>query len=245
MRIFLLALALSCWAFSRPTPAYEEALVAYFSFNSCDGRDDSGRGSFAQPQGNVRCWCGVEDEGLLFDGESAHLIFNGPVNDYFTTSDFTISFYIKPEMRSAFPLSLLSKRADCGEEQFLDILLDYSQREISTLFQETEFKYFPGLSPEPTASGWLHFALVREGARARTYINGHLRRESTRCSGVNIANAAPLSFADSPCTDTGRARRFRGVLDELRVFDRALTHEEILDLYRQYPIENAQMDCYS
>jgi hypothetical protein len=62
---------------------------------------------------------------------------------------------------------------------------------------------------------------------------------------VDISNTAPLSFANSPCVETGRARRFRGVLDELRVFDRALTNEEVQNLYQRHPIENAQMDCYS
>lgn len=245
MRILLLALLLASVAFSRPMPAYEEAQIAYFSFNSCDARDDSGQGSFGILEGNVRCWCGVEDEGLLFDGETAYLTFQGLVNNYFSTSDFTISFYFKPEMRSAFPISLLSKRGDCGEDFLLDILLDYSRQEITTLVQQSEHRYYGNLSPEPREGGWQHFALVREGTRARTYVNGIPQRESFRCSGVDISNEAPLAFGNSPCVQTGRARRFRGVLDELRVFDRALTDEEILDLYRRHPIENAQMDCYS
>lgn len=223
----------------------DQGLVAYFSFNSCDARDDSGNGSYGILKGNVNCWCGVEDEGLLLDGQSAYIEFQGPVNDYFTTSDFTLSFYFKPEARSVFPLSLLSKREDCGEDHFLDILLNFTQDEVTTHLQQSAVKYFSNLSPAPAEGNWMHFALVREGVYARTYINGTLQRESRRCSGIDISNDAPLSIGNSPCIQTGRARRFRGVLDELRVYDRALKEDEIKTLYELFPVENAQMDCVS
>ena len=51
-----------------------------------------------------------------------------------------------------------------------------------------------------------------------------------------------LAFSNSPCLGQS-SRRFKGVLDELRVYDRALTEEEIERLYDMYPVENAQMDC--
>ncbi len=242
---YLLSIALLCLGATSYSPSLEQGLVAHFTFNECDARDDSGNGSYGILRGNVNCWCGVEDEGLLLDGESAFVELQGPVNDYFTTSDFTLSFYFKPEARSAFPLSLVGKREACGEDYFLDILFNSSQQEITTLFQQSEFKYFANLSPTIPSGNWMHFTLVREGVYARTYINGTLQRESRRCSGVDISNDAPLSIGNSPCIMSGRARRFRGVIDELRVYDRSLSEEEVLQLYRLYPVENAQMDCVS
>lgn len=221
----------------------EEGLVAYYSFNFCDARDESGNGSDGKLFGSVGCWCGIEDDGLLLDGAQSYIEFPGKVNRYFNTSDFTVSFYFKAEQYMVFRQSLLSKREDCDEFNMLDLMLDLNSREVSTAVHETPDKYYAGLSPALDTTTWVHFALVREGTRAFTYINGELHRESFRCSGVDISNGAVLSFSNSPCVQNGRARRFKGVLDQLRIYSRALSQEEVRRLYREYPVENAVMDC--
>ncbi|MCO6480819.1 MAG: LamG domain-containing protein [Phaeodactylibacter sp.] len=226
-----------------PHSRLEEGLVAYYSFNACDARDDSGNGSDGALVGGVGCWCGIEDDGLLLDGARSYIEFPGKVNRYFNTSDFTVSFYFKAEQYLVFQQSLLSKREDCDEFGMLDVMLDLNKREVATAVHETPDKYYGGLSPALDTTGWIHFALAREGTRAFTYINGELHRESFRCSGVDISNNAVLSFSNSPCVQNGRARRFKGVLDQLRVYSRALSPEEVRELYREYPVENAVMDC--
>lgn len=223
----------------------KKGLVAYYSFNECDGRDDSTNNTAATLVGKVNCWCGVDDDGLLLDGVNAYLEFHGIVNRYFTTSDFTLSFYIKPEGYSVFRQSLFSKREDCSEYNMLDLFFDRGKHEIETKVHETPRKFYPGLSPDTEDSGWMHFVLTREGFRAFTYINGQLQREGYRCSGVDISNEAVLSFSNSPCIEGGTIRRFKGIIDEVRVYDHALSKEEVKRLYDLFPIENAQMDCVS
>lgn len=222
-----------------------EGLVAHYTFNHCDARDDSGNGNTGQLIGNVSCWCGVEDDGLLFDGSRSYVEFTGIVNQYFSTTDFSISFYFKPEGYTTFPQSLLSKREACSEYNMLDMLLDLNQKAVSTMVHETPLKYYPGLSPNLPGDGWVHVALVREGLHAYTYINGLLHRRSDRCSGVDISNEALLSFGNSPCVEQGRARPFKGILDELRVYDRAISAREVQQIYDRTPIEKSNMDCYT
>jgi hypothetical protein len=220
-------------------------LVAHYTFNECDARDDSGNGSHGRLFGSVSCWCGVEDDGLLLDGVNDYVEFHGAVNDYFGATDFTLSYYFKAEQYMIFQQSLFSKRADCTEYNMLDFLLDLNNKEIKTYLHETPHKYYGTLSPAVLTSGWHHIALVREGLKASTYINGQLQREGYRCNGIDLSNNAVLSFSNSPCVASGRVRRFRGVLDEVRVYDRALSKDEIEQLYRLYPVENAAMDCVS
>lgn len=220
----------------------DDGLVAWYSFDSCDARDDSGNGSDGKMYGTVECWCGVKNDGLLLDGKNDYIVFEGLVNRYFNTSDFTISFYFRPTGKTLFKQSLLSKRADCGDSLMLDIkILD---TEIDVDFHETESKDFPGLSTYLEGNQWYHYTLVREGTQSFSYINGGLRQKSRRCSGVDISNDAPLSIGNSPCLGGG-IRRFRGVIDELRVYDRALPEEEVMQLYDENPIEQAQQDCFS
>ncbi len=226
-----------------PLDPLQDGLVAYYTFNQCDARDDSGGDSNGKLFGKVGCWCGIEDKGLLFDGTNGYVEFYGAVNDYFQTSDFTISFYFKPDQYSIFRQSMLSKRMECDEYQMLDLLLDMNQKEINTNVYETPGKYYPNISPALVSNGWHHIVLVRDGFMAQTFINGDLQREGLRCSGVDITNEAVLSFANSPCINAKGVRRFKGILDELRIYNRALSSEEVRALYQLYPIENPMMDC--
>lgn len=226
-------------------PGKETGLVAYYSFDQCDARDETGGGSDGIIHGHVECFCGVEENGLLFDGQGAHLEFGGRVNRVFTTTDFTVSFYFRPLQYTTFPQSLLGKRTACDEQNMFDFRLDLNQQQMLVEVHETEHKFYPELSPRLDSTTWMHIALVRAGNRAYTYINGALRRESYRCSGVDLSNSTPLSFSHSPCIRHGRTLPFKGILDELRVYDRALEPDEILALYALHPVESAETDCYT
>jgi len=226
-----------------PDPNY--GLVAYYSFDKCDARDDSGNGCEGILYGNPSCWCGIDNNGLLLDGKNDYVEFTGVVNRCFTTSDFTVSFYFKAEKKSIFKQSLLSKRSDCAPEYVFDIQLDQQSQKIQTDVLQEEGINYGEISPDCKEVGWYHYALVREGRHAHTYINGILVHSGTRCSGVDISNDAPLNFSNSPCIGAGGTRRFQGILDELRIFDRALSHEDIQALYDRYPIEQANADCFS
>jgi len=219
-------------------------LVAYYSFNDCDAFDDSGKQSNGKIYGNGTCRCGVEGNGLMLNGKTDYIEFGGQVNKYFTTSDFSLSFYFKPTGRSIFKQSLISKRTNCDEDHVLDIMLDQNSNSVLTDFIQEEFVEFGDLSAVLKNNDWHHFALVRNGVKAYTYINGKLMNEARRCSGVDIANDTPLSIGNSPCVGKG-ARRFEGVIDELRVYEKPLSHQEIMDLYSRLKVENAEHGCVS
>ena len=230
--------------FSIHSESPDPGLIAYYTFNDCDAFDNSGKSSHGKIFGTGSCHCGIEGNGILLDGKKDYIEFEGSINNYFNTSDFTLSFYFRPMGKSIFKQSLISKRTACDEEHMLDILLDQNQMEVITEFHETEHKDYPGISPTIEAGHWYHFALVRNSFRAYTYINGELMLEGRRCSGVDISNETPLSIGNSPCVGKG-ARRFKGVIDELRIYDKPLSHEEILKLYQRFPVETAELDCVS
>lgn len=247
-RLYFLTLVMTAMLFTGKKSTIfdsDKGLVAYYSFNQCDARDDSGNGSHGEVYGSTRCWCGIEGEGLLLDGKTNYVEFQGPVNNYFSTTDFTVSFYFKSERYDVFPQSMLSKAEACDQYFYLDLFVDRRKAEVTSKVHETPTKFYKDLSPPLDSTSWMHFALVREGFRAMTFINGQLRMESFLCSGVDLDNKALLSFSNSPCAVSGRARRFQGIIDELRVYSHALTIEEVEQLYMLHPIENANMDCVS
>ena len=239
--LFFAAFTLS-FVFESKTTSLNDGLVAYYNFNECDARDLSGKGSDGKLFGNVTCWCGIEDDGLLLDGVDDYLEFHGIINRYFTTSDFTLSFFIRTDQYSLFDQSLFSKREGCGEDHVLDFFLNRNKRLVDMKVQENEYKGYRDISPSIEEGGWYHITLVREGQEAHTYVNGVLQKSVKRCSGVDLSNNAVLSFSNSPCLG-GRNQRFKGILDEVRVYDRPLSEEEVQAIYNLTPIEKAFTDC--
>lgn len=235
---------LNFW-YSSNVSAPDEGLVAHYTFNKCEARDITGQNPSGEIFGDPGCHCGVEGNGVFLDGVNDYIEFPGVVNRHFNTTDFTISFYLKPGKYSVFKQSLVSKRANCESYNMLDFQLDINRQQLKTDLYETPDKYFKEISPDLPETDWIHFALVRKGIYAYTYINGEIRREGRRCSGVDIGNESILNFSNSACLASGRVVRFKGGLDELRVYDHALTDEEIARIYALNPVETAEVDCVS
>ncbi len=208
-----------------------QGLIAYYPFDDCTADDLSpnqtgGNGTIV---GNPTCECGVVGDAMVFDGIDDHIYFSGNVNALFERNDFTISFYFKP-FDAVTSQNILSKRVDCtGNGSSLNIEYLLSLNFITTDLQETSTKKI-ALSSNLDLTCWHHYVLMRENRRVRLCLNGRLIDEKVTSSVLDLTNVALLRIADSPCIGQ-TTERFRGKLDELRVYNRTLSEEEILELY--------------
>ncbi len=75
---------------------------------------------------------------------------------------------------------------------------------------------------------WHHVACTFDGHRARIYVDGAPDRESPEVSGALTVTSHPLCVGMNPDGNY----RFSGALDEIRIYDRALSPEEIEELAR-------------
>jgi hypothetical protein len=68
--------------------------------------------------------------------------------------------------------------------------------------------------------------IVRDGKSIHTFLNGnHCHHDGSE----DLASDSETFFFGGSCTGEGN---FEGRLDEIAVFDRALSQEEIVELYR-------------
>ncbi len=227
---YLLLVAIFLVQINSTSAQTEVGLIAYYPFDDCTANDASpsltgGNGTVV---GNPNCSCGVLGDAMEFDGIDDHVSFNGNVNAVFERNNFTVSFFFKP-FNAVTSQNILSKRVDCsGNGSIFNVEYLLSLNFINAELNETPTKKI-AISTNLDATCWHHFTLVREAKRVLMYLNGKLIDEKVTSSVLDLSNSALLRIADSPCVGS-TTDRFRGKLDELRVYNRSLTAEEIGDL---------------
>jgi hypothetical protein len=92
-------------------------------------------------------------------------------------------------------------------------------------------------APKPENGEWVHIAGTQDGIFARFYINGELMKQSI---GEVVTNGHLLPFGQvkSPWRfgltyPWGKSGRYRGYVDDVRLYSKALSPEELKKLYEE------------
>ena len=204
-----------------------DGLIAYYSFDACDATEDTGSGADGIIMGNAICGCGVKGNGLEFDGTTTVQILGNL--DILFTSDFTISFFILPNPQSNAVMSILSKSEVCGIDSTVELRYNPVNRDLSlTLSEHAGLSMRTGYSL-PTTQCYHHIAFVRSDRTLFLYYDGVKVAESPSAAFIKLENDGILTLGGSPCLANGQVS-FNGVLDELRMYNRALTSFEVQEL---------------
>ncbi len=233
MKYILLAIC-TCYLLF-PSAQTTQGLAAWYNFEECPYttsntiRDVSGSNSNGQAAGVPACSCGVDGQAMAMDGIDDEAIFIGSVNNQFNKKDFSVSVYIKP-LDFTEVQSIMSKRESCSEDNAFSITFNPQLNTINVLLSENSSKHANVFATLDIDKCWHHIVFVRSGNRSQLYVNGVLRQEKSAISRVDILNNAAFWVGNSAC-NVGSQRRFRGVLDELRVYDKALSRKDVEELY--------------
>lgn len=175
-----------------------------------------------------------------FNFNTGYLSF-GTTAGNFGTSPFTVSFWFKTTQETGF--ALLTKRPVCMYSNMLDVrhnAADNLQSELSqgsapqTGVTQTDGPHFDGQ--------WHHFAYRRDGTNLITLVDGCIHDMAQMTTVVNLQNTAPFRLGRSPCTGFDGTQPFTGQIDEVQLYDRALTIGEIKQLAGLEPL-SADLNC--
>ncbi|MEO1436095.1 MAG: LamG-like jellyroll fold domain-containing protein [Bacteroidota bacterium] len=208
----------------------DDGLRAYYSFDGCDAIDETEGESDGTLFNGVGCACGISGNALEFDGIDDYAVFFGFVNTYFDDDDFTLSFYYK-SYNSSFRRSLIAKKATCSNASNLEIRLNQNQSKVIAELSLTDQVRAINEADVNELACWQHVVVTRRGTTFRTFINGQLADEAVSDLILDVDNNAILSIANSPCIGIDGTQRFQGLIDEMRVYNRALSFSEIEGLY--------------
>ena len=203
------------------TPPGPSGLVGAWGFGEGSGSsvgDASPEGNGGTVSGAAWSAAGRYGSALSFDG----------VNDWVTVADdasldlagaFTLEAWVRPTTAAGIRTVLLKERPP-GEHAYAlySALWGPPQSEI---FTSTGF--FSAAGTASAAAGvWTHLAATLGGGSLRLYVNGTLVRTSS-ASGAVLNTGAPLRIGGNAIWDEW----FGGLIDEVRVYNRALSAAEI------------------
>jgi hypothetical protein len=192
----------------------------------------------ANGQNNATNNGGIATNGV--SGKGAYFLNRkyAQVSDFNLTDNFTISFWIKPDTDTDIALgNILIK----DSQIILRNGVSWGSRLFLYLYQNGEggLKDLGGLLPKNV---WTHFVLSKKGTDLNAYRNGAITHSFTLSNTSIDKNTNPLRLSDPNNT-------YSQSIDDLLIFNRALSTTEIMALYlnkantpKYYNINNYILD---
>lgn len=229
--LFLLAVPFAC--------AYQIDLMAYWNFNS-GATDLTGHGNNGSIVGTPTLGAGKLGNGYTFDGSGEYLSVPDSSAFRLGTGNFTFSFWMKPTSfdgnNDASFIRVFEKTAYPNGAWFVLDLIDYDNDNLANL----EFEMSAAVSANNTAhtrstgtvglNAWTHVAITvdRVNSNTKYYVNGVLDSTqgfSTNFAGVNL-DIAGVAFQIGSVWNN-----FKGALDDMAIWKKALNSTEISYIY--------------
>ncbi|MCP9237088.1 LamG-like jellyroll fold domain-containing protein [Lewinella sp. JB7] len=208
-------------------------LSAYYPFESNLGDAGGEASNLGVPVGAVDFDCGVVDQALLLGGNEDFVRIPGGasnnVNREFDDEDFTLSLYFKSTATDGNRYLISKRDTSCADEQYFHVRYAPASRTVeATLRQGNESATLTHVITN--ASCWQHLALVRENNRLRLFLNGTEVADVLTSNRINIDNTGDLLIGASACSAPD-GQPFAGLIDEVRIYGRALPPSEVQELY--------------
>ena len=188
--------------------------------------DSSPNGHDGQAAGGLQYVPGVEGKAASFDGVDDQVLFPTFADGLLGANDFSLAFWFNIPLDQGF--SVLSKRAICAKDPFIDIRTGNISPNVSLEVSSSVQNYFPGVTPKP--SGWHHVAFTRTGTDYQSFFDGRLYTTGQTDVILDIENSATLGLSNSPCLVADGTAMLTGQIDDLRIYNRVLTNLEVASL---------------
>lgn len=224
---------------------YKEEVVGYWKFDEADRdkvTDYSGNGNDGTfygetwNDGDLKPNCpncpsqiaGKYGNALSFDGTDDYVDLKTPSSLNIAGDQITISAWVKPgsvAMTGGAFARIVSK-----PNQY-ELIVQDDNKVMCWLFSaQGDAQLVTGNVP---TGAWTHISCVLEGGAIKLYINGGIQPDVISLAGNLAGTSNPAYIGRS-----GPQGYFSGIIDEVRIYSRALTPQEVAeDMDSAYPID--------
>ncbi|WP_235295519.1 T9SS type B sorting domain-containing protein [Portibacter lacus] len=204
------------------------AQEVYVNFDNCLSVNE---GALADPEitGSTSCDCGVDGESLFFEDPASSLNFDSTYTSIFQ-DDFTLSFNFMIRESQSGIIDIFSVSSECRVDSSLTI--KYIPQESKVRIQmATNFELFIEVEGAINLDQcWHSLVFQRIGQNYNLFIDGQFSDTDFINGDIMIDPASTMQFSDSPCQAFGDSP-FSGKIDEFKIYNRALSVEEIFDIH--------------
>lgn len=211
-------------------------LVAFYQFDG-DLTDQTGNTANAGvSSGVVEYGCGVNDNALFLRGTNDFVripddLNNSNVNDEFDTEDFTLSFFFKPVGTNGLQYLISKRDTFCDFANYFAIRYAPLSRTVAVEMRNDQ-QMINFSEPIRNDNCWQQLVLMRDNRRVFLFLNGEEVANQGTTTRIDIDNLGDLLIGSGNCR-TQNETTFSGLIDELRVYNRALSRQELSSLFLQ------------
>ncbi len=209
--------------FSSPgVQAASSGLVAAYSFNEGSGttvNDASGNGNNGTISGATWTTAGKYGSALVFNGRSSRVNINDSASLHLT-SGMTLEAWVSASSVPSFWQDVIYKENDIYFLEAGSGVTNHPPAVGATFFANGD-QFLAGTSAL-NANTWTHLAATYDGATLRLYVNG-LQVASQGIGDSLTSSTQPLQIGG----DAAFGQYFKGTIDEVRIYNRALAATEI------------------
>ena len=227
---FALTLLVGLLALPILAPAVEEGLVGYWAFEETEGdtaSDLSGNGYDGTLMGNPQRIDGYFGGGLEFDGDGDEV--NVPFQEDLNQETFTISAWANVAQGSAGYRAVVSSRNEPPTSGYIF----YAEPGNTWQFWTGDGGWKSVRGPAVTPGEWQHIAGTYVDGTQKFYVNSEFVGETA--SVPNLNTSQELLIGAGANERSAHAYLFKGMIDEVRVYDRALNEDEIAKVMGSNP----------
>ncbi|SLM28770.1 exported hypothetical protein [Desulfamplus magnetovallimortis] len=217
-----------------------DGLVAYYPFNG-NANDESGNGNHGVVEGATLTEDRFENtnRAYAFDGVNDYIIINDGSQFNFS-NELSISFWVNPEANQLNCAAILDKShahvSNNGiAKSWVVQSCGYSTNNFSLHYcSNNEGTYNNNFALQ--ASKWTNITITKQDSQVSIYKNGIFESISEELF-LTIASNGNNPLLIGAVLNYVSSRAFNGKIDEVRIYNRALSESEIQELYNEQPCD--------
>lgn len=176
---------------------------------------------------------GVLNTALGFDGTNDYVDFDDPPGDTLDPAYITVSCWVNPDNFAATQYVISKSRDVAGTEQTGYSMILLSTGQVRADFWSSVDNGRKNVDSAGTINTgtWSHIAMTYDGSELKVYINGS-EENSSSITGTIASGNRKLVFG-SLAFGPPNHFRYDGLLDDVFIYDRALSASEVNMLYQR------------